>query len=222
MTHHGKHYILTSVHAPEQVLRVMGFAHHEDSADWCATDVKEVVDTNTMELVRSHHESRCIHYQHSYMIVERRTMGRACRGGYLDQVFKPHCTSSSPGVGDFISRGQSPQLISIGSGVFWITGLFSLWLPLYDQTMADRLTCLEKFICRLNGMHWKSIGSSSAGGYGLCIQWGKCWFEFHSCKGCCPPQSSKTCSFPSGEQMYLLSVFFKWTSWKKNNHLVLT
>ena len=28
----GNHHILTSVHAPKQVLAVMGFAHHEDSA----------------------------------------------------------------------------------------------------------------------------------------------------------------------------------------------
>ena len=45
-------------------------------------------------------------------------------------------------------------------------------------------------------------------GFGL--QCGQCWFEFHSCKGHCPSQSSKTCSVPPGEQMYLLSVFFTW------------
>ena len=37
----------------------MSFAHHEDSADWCATDVKDIAYTSTMELVLSHHESRC-------------------------------------------------------------------------------------------------------------------------------------------------------------------
>ena len=45
-------------------------------------------------------------------------------------------------------------------------------------------------------------------GFGL--QCGQCWFEFHSCKGDCPPQSSKTCSVPSGQHMYLWSVFFTW------------
>ena len=34
----GKHPILTCVHAPKQVPDVMGFAHHENSADLCATD----------------------------------------------------------------------------------------------------------------------------------------------------------------------------------------
>ena len=72
MAHHGKHHILTSIHAPKQVLEViMGFAHHEDSADLCAYDVKEIAYTSTMELVLSHHESRSIRYQYSYMIIER-------------------------------------------------------------------------------------------------------------------------------------------------------
>ena len=68
-------------------------------------------------------------------------------------------------------------------------------------------------------MHWKIISSSSVGGYGLCIQWGQCWLEFHACKQC-PPHFSKTCSVPPGEQVYLLSVFSN--DWRKNNHLVLT
>ena len=59
-------------------------------------------------------------------------------------------------------------------------------------------------------MHRKIIGSSSAGGYGLCLQWGQSWFEFRSCNGHCPPQYNKTCSVPPGEQMSLLSVFFTW------------
>ena len=67
----GKLHILASVPAPKQVLVVIGFAHHEDSADLCATDVKEIAYAITMELVLSHHESRCIRY--SYMIVARRT-----------------------------------------------------------------------------------------------------------------------------------------------------
>ena len=50
----------------------MGFAHHEDSADLCATDIKEIY-TSTKELVLFHHESKCINYQYSYMIVEGRT-----------------------------------------------------------------------------------------------------------------------------------------------------
>ena len=44
-------------------------------------------------------------------------------------------------------------------------------------------------------------------GFGL--QCGQCWFKFHSCKGNCPPQSSKT-SVPIGEQIYLLLVFSTW------------
>ena len=68
----GKCHILTSVHA--QKTEVMGFVHHEDSADLCANDMKEIAYTSTMELVLSHHESRCIGYQYSYMVVERRTI----------------------------------------------------------------------------------------------------------------------------------------------------
>ena len=69
----GKHPILIRVHAPKQVPDVMGFAHHENSADLCATGVKEFAYASTKELVLSHHESRCIRYQYSYMIEERRT-----------------------------------------------------------------------------------------------------------------------------------------------------
>ena len=69
----GKHPILTSVHAPKQVPGVMGFVHHENGADLCATNVREFAYASIMELVLSHNESRCIHYQHSCMIVERRT-----------------------------------------------------------------------------------------------------------------------------------------------------
>ena len=50
----------------------MGFAHHENSADLCATDVKEFAYASTMELVLCHHKSRCIRYQYSYMTEERR------------------------------------------------------------------------------------------------------------------------------------------------------
>ena len=52
----------------------MGFAHHEDSADVCAYDAKDIAYTSKMELVLSHHESGCIRYQHSYVIIERRTI----------------------------------------------------------------------------------------------------------------------------------------------------
>ena len=221
----GKHHILTSVHAPEQVLRIVGFAHHEDSADWCATDVKEVVDTNTMELVLFHHESRCIRYQHSSMIVERRTWGDHAEVAILTKFSSPTPQVPPQGWGDFISRSHSPQLISMGSGVFWVTGLFSLWLPLSDQTMTDRLTCFKKFICRLNRMQWKSIDSSSAGGYGLCVQWGKCWFEFHSCKGCCPPGHHSPVKLVLSHQesrCICYQYFSNEQVEKKNNHLVLT
>ena len=70
----GKHHILTSVHAPKQVLEIMGFAHHENSADLCAADIKWITYASTMELVLSHHECRCVYHQYSYMIVERRAI----------------------------------------------------------------------------------------------------------------------------------------------------
>ena len=55
------------------MLEVAAFARHEDSADLCATDVKEIAYTSTMELVL-HHESICIRYHCPYMLVERRTI----------------------------------------------------------------------------------------------------------------------------------------------------
>ena len=61
--------------------------------------------------------------------------------------------------------------------------------PLYDQTIAGRLNLFKEIICRLNRMHWKRIDNSSVGGYGLCLQWRQCWFEFRSCKGHCQPSS---------------------------------
>ena len=55
-------------------MEIMGIAHHEDNADLCANDIKEIAYTCTMELILSHHESRCIRYQYSYMVVEIRTI----------------------------------------------------------------------------------------------------------------------------------------------------
>ena len=52
----------------------MGFAQHEDSTGLCATGVKVIAYTSTMELVLSHHKGRCIHYQYFYMIVEKKTI----------------------------------------------------------------------------------------------------------------------------------------------------
>ena len=68
----GQHPILTRVYAPKQVPDVMGFAHHENSADLCPTDVKELAYASTMGLGLSHHESKCIRYQYSYMIEEKK------------------------------------------------------------------------------------------------------------------------------------------------------
>ena len=82
--------------------------------------------------------------------------------------------------------------------------------PFITKQLPTGWTCMKNYHCKLNRMHWKRIDSFSAGGYGLCLQWWKCWFEFHSCKGHCPPQPSNTCSVPLVEQMYLLSVFFTW------------
>ena len=42
---------------PKQVLEVMGFAQHEDSTGLCATGVKVIAHTSTMELVLSHHKA---------------------------------------------------------------------------------------------------------------------------------------------------------------------
>ena len=58
----------------KQVPEVMGFAQHEDSTGVCATGVKVIAYTSTMEIVLSHHKGRCICYQYFYMIVERRTI----------------------------------------------------------------------------------------------------------------------------------------------------
>ena len=64
------------------------------------------------------------------------------------------------------------------------------------------------------------IARSPVGSYGLFLQWGQCWLGFHPCIGRCPPQHSETCSIPTGEQMYLSSVFFTWL--KKHSHLDIT
>ena len=58
----------------EQVLEVMGFDQYEDSTGLCATGVKVIAYTSTMELVLSHHKGRCICYQYFYMFIERRTI----------------------------------------------------------------------------------------------------------------------------------------------------
>ena len=74
-------------------------------------------------------------------------------------------------------------------------------------------TLLKRIItCRLklSTMHWRRIDNSSSGHYGLCLQWGKCWFVFHWSEEHCQPQYSKTCSIPPREQMYLLTVFSIW------------
>ena len=92
--------------------------------------------------------------------------------------------------------------------------------PFMTKQLPAGWTCFKKIICIFNRMHWKRIDNSSAGAYGLCLQWGQCWCEFRSCKGHCQPQSSKTCSVQPEEQMYLLSVFF--TCWRKNNHILMT
>ena len=52
----------------------MGFAQHKDSTGLCATGVKVIAYTSTMELVLFHHKGRCICYQYFYMIVQRRTI----------------------------------------------------------------------------------------------------------------------------------------------------
>ena len=51
------------------------FAHHEDRADLCATDVKEIPhNTVQWNLFCPTTRARSIRYQYSYMIVERRTI----------------------------------------------------------------------------------------------------------------------------------------------------
>ena len=70
----GKHYMLTSGHVPKQVLEVMVCSPWRQCwfmCHWCKINCPQY---STMELVLSHHESRYIRYQYSYMIVERRTI----------------------------------------------------------------------------------------------------------------------------------------------------
>ena len=110
-----------------------------------------------MELVLSHHESRCVHYRYSYLIVERRT------------------------------------------------------IPLWPKKIPAGWTCLKK-ISYADSTEWieSELIALPLEAMGFGLQCEQCWFEFHSCKGHCPSQSSKTCSVSPGERMYLLSVFFTW------------
>ena len=73
MTYYGDIRHSNQCSCPKQVLEVMVFAHYEDSADLCATDVKEIAYTRTIKRVL-HHENRCISYQYSYMLVESSTI----------------------------------------------------------------------------------------------------------------------------------------------------
>ena len=66
----------------------MGFAQHEDSTGLCATGVKVIAYTSTMELVLSHHKGRCICYQYFYMIVERRTIPLRPNNNRQAELFK--------------------------------------------------------------------------------------------------------------------------------------
>ena len=70
----GKHNILTSGHAPKQVLGVMVCSPWRQCWFMCHWCKRNCPQYSIMELVLSHHESRYIRYQYSYMIVERRTV----------------------------------------------------------------------------------------------------------------------------------------------------
>ena len=54
-----------------------------------------------------------------------RTMGSE----WPDKRDKTRCGHVARGGGEFFSRGHPPQLNSVGFGVVWVTGLFSLCLP---------------------------------------------------------------------------------------------
>ena len=54
-----------------------------------------------MALVLSHHESRCIRYQHSYMIVERRTWGEHAEVAILTKFSSPTAQVPPKGWGGF-------------------------------------------------------------------------------------------------------------------------
>ena len=70
----GKHYILTSGHVPTQVLEVMVCSPWRQCWFMCHLCKRNCPQYSTMQLVLSHHESRYIRYQYSYVIVERGTM----------------------------------------------------------------------------------------------------------------------------------------------------
>ena len=70
-------------------------------------------------------------------------------------------------------------------------------------------------------MLWKRIDSSSAGGYGLCLQWRQCWFVSHWCKGSCPHHSTMKLVLSHQENKCICYQYFS-DGWRKNNHLVMT
>ena len=90
---------------------------------------------------------------------------------------------------------------------------------LYEQKNTGRLNLFKNIVCRLNRMDRKLI-ALLLGVMGFGLQCGQCWFQFHSCKGHCPPRSIKTCSAPPGEQMYFYLYFSH--DWRKNSHLLET
>ena len=47
-----------------RVLDDMGFAYNEENVDMCSTDLKDIANHNTVKLVLSHQENRCICYQY--------------------------------------------------------------------------------------------------------------------------------------------------------------
>ena len=81
--------------------------------------------------------------QAKFLTFKLNSTGRTCWRGYLDYALMHHYTilpplghshasldlavASWPGVGGFyFSHGHPPQVNSVGSGVVWVTGLFSL------------------------------------------------------------------------------------------------
>ena len=80
----------------KDVLEVMGFAQHEDNTGLCATVVKLIAYTSTMELVLSHHKGRCICYQYVYMIVERRTISLEHNKDRQADLMSKRSTKSRP------------------------------------------------------------------------------------------------------------------------------
>ena len=123
---------------------------------------------------------------------------------YNGTFFSPHHESK------WIRFQYSYMILEMITIPLWPNNNRQAELVSKDLSYAYSTECIEREL----------IARSPVGSYGLFLQWGQCWLGFHPCIGRCPPQHSETCSIPTGEQMYLSSVFFTWL--KKHSHLDIT